>query len=214
MIFHLQLKFLRDFCQLEERALYHRLARHYEEQQFFYPKQELIPNKEMLLTFAADFSLPENIAELCFFDYLRYHIQTCLAFYLCHEKDQTPLYQAIIQSLQIIEMESMWELNSSKPVFILKLFDLFLGIQQGLPLAVFNQKWKPREVPAILFSFSKELKRSLPLLRNCRIDELALALNHILYSSYQVSLSLNPNLKTSLRIQEGYHAFLSSSKRI
>lgn len=214
LIFHLQLKFLRDFCQLEERALYCRLARHYEEQQLFYPKQELIPDKEMLLTFAADFSLPESIAELCFFDYLRHHIQACLAFYLCHEKYQTPLYKEIIRSLQIIEMEPMWELNPSKQVFILKLFDLFLGIQQGLPLAVFNQKWKTREVPAILFSFSKELKRSIPLLRNCRIDELALALNHILYSSYQVSLSLNPNLKTSLRIQEGYQAFLSSTERI
>lgn len=214
LIFHLQLKFLRDFCQLEERALYHRLTLQYEERPLLYPRQELIPDKELLATFAANFSLPEKIAELCFFDYLRYHIPACLSFYLCHENYQTPLYQEITRSLQIIKMEPMWEVNPSKYVFILKLFDLFLGIQQGLPLTVFNQKWKTEEVPELLFSFSKELKRSIPLLRNCRIDELALALNHLLHSSYQVALSLNPNLKTSSRIQEGYQAFISSTKRI
>ncbi|MFQ7235368.1 MAG: hypothetical protein ACLRPU_10880, partial [Enterococcus hulanensis] len=60
------------------------------------------------------------------------------------------------------------------------------------------------------YRLSKELKREIPILSNCRIDELALALKNIIFTSYQVTLTMTPNLDSTFLIQERYEKFIAS----
>jgi len=97
-----------------------------------------------------------------------------------------------------------------RSTFNVKLFDLFFGLSQGLPILLFNLKWKQGPVPSSYDHLSREVKRQIPMLRNCQNEGLALALKNIVVASHQVALKTTPTLDSSLLIQERYQTVLLS----
>ena len=114
------------------------------------------------------------------------------------------------QATQIIKEVLAFESEVLKNTFTVKLFDLFFGIHQGLPLIIFNLKWEQGAVAETYYRLGKELKRQIPMLTNCRVDELALALKNIVFTSYHVALTTTPNLASSFSIQERYEKIICS----
>lgn len=108
----------------------------------------------------------------------------------------------------LVEQMIDWETELTKKIVETKLFELFLGIYQGLPLAVMDH-FQTETTAENFYILSKKMKQRLPLLSNCRLDELANVLETIFSSSRQIVLALNPDLRSSLLIQERYQAFLS-----
>ncbi|MGX7205026.1 DeoR family transcriptional regulator [Enterococcus pingfangensis] len=207
VIIHLQLRYLRDFYQFDEAELYKQL------EAYCPPVSDLLnpalfPDRKMVENFIKKFGLSAERAEYFFLDYTRYHYQFCADFYRSHQVYRTGLYREIRKTLILIERMTDWETELTKKIVETKLFELFLGIYQGLPLAVMY----PSQVETTAENFyilSKKMKQLMPLLSNCRLDELASALETIFSSSRQIVLALNPDLSSSLLIQERYQAFLS-----
>lgn len=202
LILLLQFRFLRDFYSFEEQALYQQMAHYYVDHPVPLPNPDLFPENERMKSFIQQFELHTSFSEYFYFDYIRHNHGECLAFYQVHRKHRTELSQEVEVAIAIIEKWNIWKSDTTKEVFTVRLFDLFLGIHQGLPLRVFNLKWRTDLVVHPYYQLAKDLKRQLPLLMNCRIDELAFALKNILSHSYQSTLSLTPNLRTSLLIEE------------
>lgn len=210
LIFLLQLRYLRDFYYFEETEVFQQMERYYQMEPGIPINKELFPDEKKIQTFIEKFGLEPKFAPYFYFDYMRYHFQYFVDFYQCHKQYQTNLYQEVKRAGIIIEEAVDWQNEVLENTFIVKLFDLFFGIHQGLPLTVFNLKWKKSIVPDKYYRLSKELKRQIPVLSNCRIDELALALKNILLVSHHTALATAPNLESSLLIQEKYQAFLLS----
>ncbi|WP_413537603.1 HTH domain-containing protein [Enterococcus malodoratus] len=214
IIFLLQLRYLRDFYYFDEQELYQQLDEYYAERAAFPVTENLFPDQEMVTAFTNEFGLQTEFVEFFYSDYIRYHFRARSDLYHSHQKHQTIIYQEIQQVISIIEETRSWEIHLMKKIATVQLFELFFGIHQGLPVTFFNLKWKQVAIPPHFYFLGKELKRRLPVLSNCRVDDLAVALKNILHVSYKTALSLNPNLKTSLVIQEGYQAYFSSHEGI
>lgn len=209
IILLLQLRYLRDFYYFEEGEVYRQIDEYYQNQSATSLDKALFPDKVLINKFIEEFDVQEKLAVYLFFDHMRYHFQLFTEFYRCHQKHRTALYEEVTLASKIIEETMAWESELLKSTFRVKLFDLFFGIHQGLPLVIFNSKWKQGHVSPDYHRLSKELKRQLSLLSNCRIDELALALKNIVLASHQVALTTTPTLDSSLLIQERYRTFLS-----
>lgn len=207
LIFYLQLRYLRDFYQLEEAELYYQLDQKYPMNHSCIVKKELIPDERLLARFTQEFGLQGQLAGAFFLEYIGYHYQGCSEFYDSHQKHRTGLYQESKRAIALIEQAVSWETEVGKQVFTIKLFELFLGIRCCLPLAVLSEHGEQVEVGEFFLRLSRKLKRALPLLSNCRVDELAFALEMIFSASHHITLSLHPNLKSALVIQERFHPF-------
>jgi len=210
LIFLLQLRYLRDFYFFEEREIYQQMDYYYRNYPEIIIDKTLFPDEVMINDFIDEFDIQPKFAQFFFFDHLRYHFQLFIDFYQCHREHRTDLYLEVKQACKIIKEVLAWESEVLKITFTVKLFDLFFGIHQGLPLTVFNLKWEQGTVAEIYYRLSKELKREIPVLSNCRIDDLALALKNIVFTSYQVTLTTTPNLDSDFLIQERYEKFISS----
>lgn len=209
IILFLQLRYLRDFYYFEEEEIYQQVEQYYQHQSAPSFDQALFPDQVLINSFIEKFNIQEQLAGFFFFDHLRYHFVLFTEFYHCHQKYQTVLYQEVRKASRIIEDTIAWESELLKNTFRVKLFDLFIGIRQGLPITLFNAKWQQGPVSPDYQRLSKELKRQLSMLNNCRIDELALALKNIMFASHQVAFKTTPNLESSLLIQEKYQTFLT-----
>lgn len=213
LIVHLQLRFIHDFYKFDEGEVYRQLALHYRDSEPAVLKQDLFPDRRMLEKFRKTFNLEDRWIEFLFLDYLRYNYPICSDFFLSHQQHQTKIYHEINQVLSLVEEVTVWETEWTRKIFENKLFELFLGIYQGLPLKVFNSYWQEAQPSNDFLVLCKELKRMIPILSNCRLDELATSVKNILLASHHVALSLNPDLKTSLLIQERSEAFLPAQER-
>ncbi|MGM0167517.1 hypothetical protein IGI39_002501 [Enterococcus sp. AZ135] len=210
LIFLLQLRYLRDFYYFEEHEIYQQMDRYYEDYPVSPLNDELYPDKELINRFIEEVNIQEKLSEFFFFDHMRYHFQSFTEFYHCHRNHQTVLYEEVKQASMMVDETIAWQSELLKNTFAVKLFDLFLGIRQGLPLAIYNSKWKQGAISESYYHLSKELKRKIPMLSNCRIDELALALRNIGFASHQVALTTTPTLEFSLLIQERFESFFPS----
>lgn len=211
LILHLQLHYLRDFSKFnDETELYHQLDRYYKKGDLVPLKKELFPEPSELTAFTQKFNLNATLGAFFFLDYLRHDYQGRLEFYQHHKKYQTVLYHETLESLTAFEPKVVWKNESAKEIFTIKLFDFLLGIHQGLPIAVFNLHWKREATAEIFYFIGKEMKRSLPLLQNCRLDELAFALKNILSSCYHTSSLLDNNLKFFSLIDDKDDSYLLS----
>lgn len=213
IILFLQLRYLREFYYFDEGEIYQQMDQYYKHQPAPSFDKALFPDKVMINRFIDKYKVQEQLAVFFFFDHLRYHFLLFTEFYHCHQKHQTILYQEYRKVSKIIEDTIAWESELLKNTFRVKFFDLFIGIHQGLPLAIFNAKWHQGTVSPDYQSLSKKLKRQLPMLNNYRIDELALALKNIVSASHQVALKTTPNLESSLLIQERYQMFLTDDEK-
>lgn len=209
IILFLQLRYLRDLYYFEEEEIYQQMDQYYKHQPAASFDKALFPDNLMINHFIEKYKVQEQLAVYFFFDHLRYHFVLFTEFYHCHQKHQTVLYLEVRKASRIIEDAIAWESELLKNTFRVKLFDLFIGIHQGLPIALFNAKWQQGAVTPDYQHLSKELKRQLPMLNNSRIDELGLALKNIVFASHQVVLKTTPNLESSLLIQERYQTFLA-----
>ncbi|MDU5332907.1 HTH domain-containing protein [Enterococcus sp.] len=209
IILFLQLRYLREFYYFDEWEIYQQMDQYYKHQSAASFDKALFPDNLMINHFIEKYKVQEQLAVYFFFDHLRYHFVLFTEFYHCHQKHQTVLYLEVRKASRIIEDAIAWESELLKNIFRVKLFDLFIGIHQGLPLALFNAKRQQGAVTPDYQHLSKELKRQLPMLNNSRIDELALALKNIVFASHQVVFKTTPNLESSLLIQERYQTFLA-----
>ncbi|MGF2941208.1 DeoR family transcriptional regulator [Enterococcus xiangfangensis] len=207
VIMHLQLRYLRDFYQFDEAELYKQMEPYCPAASDFL-NPALFPDQKMVESFIKKFGLSAERAEYFFLDYTRYHYQFCADFYRSHQAHRTKLYQEIRKAMILVEQMIDWETELTKKIVETKLFELFLGIYQGLPLAVMDHS-QTETTAENFYILSKKMKQRLPLLSNCRLDELANVLETIFSSSRQIVLALNPDLRSSLLIQERYQAFLS-----
>lgn len=212
VIIHLQIRYLRDFYPCNEAEIYQQVQEYHRFSSSNFLEKELFPNTKRLETFIKKFELLDLVASYFFLDYTRYHYQICSTFYLDHQRYQTNLYQEVSQALTIVEQVVDWEIQLTKTIFRTKLFELFLGIYQGLPLTISYYPLKEMKVAEIFCLLSKKMKQRLPILRNCRVDELAVVMHTIFSASHWSVLALNPELKSSLLIQERYQAFLPFSE--
>ena len=210
LIFLLQLRYLRDFYFFEEREIYQQMDDYYRNYPGTLIDKALFPDETIIKNFIDEFGIQPKFAKFFFFDHLRYHFQLFADFYQCHREHRTDLYLEVKQASKIIKEMLAWESEVLRFTVTVKLFDLLFGIHQGLPLIVFNLKWEQGVVAEIYYRLSKELKREIPILSNCRIDELALALKNIIFTSYQVTLTMTPNLDSTFLIQERYEKFIAS----
>lgn len=210
IILLLQLRYLRDFYYFEEGEVYQQIEQYYKDQPTPSVNQVLYPDKVLISRFIEKFDLQGNLTEFFFFDHLRYHFQSFTEFYHCHQQYQTDLYQEVRKASRIIEETIALEGELLRSTFNVKLFDLFFGLSQGLPILLFNLKWKQGPVPSSYDHLSREVKRQIPMLRNCQNEGLALALKNIVVASHQVALKTTPTLDSSLLIQERYQTVLLS----
>lgn len=210
LIFLLQLRYLRDFYYFEEAEIFQQMEQYHQRSPMIPISKELFPDDKSLQAFIEKFELQYKFAPYFYFDYMRYHFQIFVDFYHCHKSYQTNLYHEVKQAGKIIGEVINWKNEVLENTFYVKLFDLFFGIHQGLPLTVFNLKWQKSVVSENYYHLSKEMKRQLPLLNNCRVDELALAVKNILFVSHYTALTTAPNLESSLLIQEKFQPFLLS----
>ncbi|MBU5361575.1 hypothetical protein KQI58_10845 [Enterococcus raffinosus] len=206
----LQLRYLRDFYYFEEGEVYQQIDQYYKDQPIPSVNQALFPDRMLINRFIEEFGIQENIAEYLFFDHMRYHFQRFTEFYQSHQNYQTDLYLEVKRASRIIEDAIAWEGEVLRNTFNVKLLDLFFGLSQGLPVLLFNLKWKQEAVSSNYVHLSREVKRQIPMLRNCQNEGLALALKNIVVASHQVALKTTPTLDYSLKIQEKYQMVLLS----
>lgn len=190
LIIHLQLRYLRDFCSNTETEWYPYIEQNHFSVEYSNNMAVYFPDSRLLNQFATKFGLEELAAPYFFLDYIRCHYSACTDFFHLHQLHQTSLYQATIDGLQIIEPSIQWDSELTKKIFTVKLFDLFIGIHQGLPLSVYNLYRKSAVPSNYYYLLSKELKRASALLVNCQLDELAKAVQQIFQSSQQMAVSL------------------------
>lgn len=212
IILHLQMCYLREFFSFEEEELYQYMDQHYQKEPAFLLKEGLIPDMKLPQGFRKRWALSENFSPPFFLDYTRYHYPSCFDLYLAHQQQQTELYQEVCRGILLVDEWLIWEPELMEEFFTVKLFDLFIGLHQGLPLWLFNSRWTPEQQAESFFDLSKLLKQQLPLLSNCRVDELSLALKNIFNYSRQITLSLQPNLTSSLVVQERSQPLFISQK--
>ncbi|MFC4770928.1 HTH domain-containing protein [Enterococcus hermanniensis] len=198
LILHLQLHYLRDFFSNTENELYQHVEQNQCSVQPFNNMATCFPDPHLLKQFAKSFGLKERYTPYFFLDYTRCHYSVCADFFHLHQLHQTSLYQATILGMQVIEPAIQWDSTLVKKIFTVKLFDLFIGIHQGLPLSVYNLYRKSERPSNYYYVLSKELKRESILLVNCRLDELAKAIHQIFQSSRQ--MVMNANLESPIAV--------------
>ncbi|OTO76414.1 MULTISPECIES: HTH domain-containing protein [unclassified Enterococcus] len=213
LIVLLQLRYLRDFYSFEEQEMYDQLAHYYLNRSLPSIEKAAFFAGEQLEDFRSQFGVESPLAEYFYFDYLRHHFDNYLDLYRSHQQQRSSLYQEVQEACAIIEEVFIEESGTTEELLAAKLFDLFLGVYQGLPLTLFNLKWRGDTVSDHFYIIAKEFKRRLPFLTNCQLDELAFALKEIFSSVHSASLTLTPNLKSSLLIQERYQAYDTSPRR-